>query len=280
MKCLTFRSRYIRDILGAIAVALIANQPVEGADITIAAPGTGRSGNVSALEPFALEDLMVPSMRYQQVYHASEFTREIPQGGFINALWFVVDQNGRGGGAGYPAVQIDMAVTLREPDQLSTVFSENIGSSDATVYPQGSLEIGFPAPGSLITQPIVLQNPYFYHPDTGNLLLDIRIFSQTLPPHSPNDTAGPMDAEDNLFGPDSVSRVFAYDVNATSGMTDSIGLVTVFRVTPIPEPSTWAMACVAAALAVYTVRRRKRDNDHRQTTSRPKPTAPLNHSTF
>lgn len=224
------------------------------ADVFYQVPPVGGDGNTHALEPFGLENLNVPSCRYQQVY---SFGDALPGGGTITEIIFRSDRNvGHAFTTLLPDVQINMSLTPRGPDQLSTSFSENLGMREQTVHGRGRLVLSSSGPGIPDTT-IVLQNPYFYNPTEGNLLLEVLNFSQTPFPPDPMNQAGPLDAENNAFGPDTVSRVFAYNANATSGIADSIGLVTFFRITPIPEPSTIALGIVSlCVLAVWRLRRK------------------------
>lgn len=205
------------------------------ADLFYQSPFGASPGNTYALEPFALAQLHAPSCRYQQVYGASDFAG-LPQGGTISEIIFRADEIFGRPSLSVFDMQFILSVTPRGPDALSLNFSENKGIHERTIY-QGRL-----APGS--DPRIVLQNPYPYNPAEGNLLLEILNFSQVFMPSDPQWEMGPLDAEDRLG--DTVSRIFAYDVNAASGIADSIGLVTFFRVTPIPEPSTMALISLAA----------------------------------
>lgn len=228
---------------------------VAAAEIFIAAPGVG-TGTTNSIPPFAFEETGASSVRYQQVYSASEFRNELPEGGTISGLSFITDQRlGRAFHTGWPSVQINLSVTPRGPDSLSPVFAENIGGNLLTVR-QGGMALSATGPLSA-TSRIEFQTPYFYNPSTGNLLLDIRIFEPPDLPPDPRNRASPMWAADNPFGPDTVSRVFAYDVNAISGTADSVGLVTHFAVTPVPEPSTAALAVVSVCVFALWRRRKK-----------------------
>jgi PEP-CTERM motif-containing protein len=228
----------------------------KAAEIFIDAPGLGGPGNTSALQPFAFEQAGATSIRYQQVYSASEFRNELPQGGFISALIFASDyETGRNFITGWPSVQIDLSVAQRGADELSSVFADNVGADALTVYPNGPLSLTGTAQGT--TSRISFQNPYFYDPAQGNLLLEIRIFSPSGFPNDPFRRAGPLEAYDNILGSDTVSRVFAYDANATSGIADSIGLLTIFVATPVPEPSTTALTVLAISVfGSWLIRRR------------------------
>ena len=98
--------------------------------------------------------------------------------------------------------------------------------------------------------------PFYYDPSQGNLLLDIRNFgggstSWGVPPFF-----GPayVDAVNELG--DRVSSVFANDVNALSGTTSTLGLVTRIGITPVPEPGP--LTLLLAGLAVFGVVARQR----------------------
>ena len=54
-----------------------------------------------------------------------------------------------------------------------------------------------------------------------------------------------MDARD-VMG-DTISRVWAGDVNALSGTADTVGLTMLITFVPVPEPSTWALLLSGAA---------------------------------
>lgn len=226
-------------------------------------PYGGVFGNTYALEPFAFEELGASSIRYQQVYSASEFGSLLPAGGgIISGVRFGSDDIwGRAFTTGWTNVHLSFALTTQGPDDLSLVFAENIGAGFQTVSGPGGLGLSSPGAGSS-TFPIEFQSPYLYNPADGNLLMEIRIFSPSGLPNDPFSRAGPLDAHNNLLSvPDSVSRVFAYDANALSGTADSIGLTTVFTVTPIPEPSTMSLLFLAIGV-VAAWSWRKQMNTH------------------
>src|SRR5258706_8178409 len=80
------------------------------ASFTIAMPFAGAdSPSNYTREPFALEELGVPSCRYQQVYSASEFSALNGRRAYISWIAFRSDSTfGRGFGAGLPSVEILM----------------------------------------------------------------------------------------------------------------------------------------------------------------------------
>lgn len=183
--------------------------------------------------PFTFSDDGITSRRYQQVYDASQFASIGSQGGYIDQLWFRADMVAFGGNASdfLDSVQINLGVTPRSPDSLSAVFSENIGTVYATVYGPSPLTIATQIGWTIIP----LTQPFLYVPADGNLLLDIRTIDATPYPFA----ARTLDGEDTVG--DSISAVFASDVNATTGVVSTRALVTLFRVEPIPEPGTWGL---------------------------------------
>lgn len=188
-----------------------------------------------AREPFALNELNLTSCRYQQVYDAARFAAirpdggALPDGGTITQLVFLVDNEfPHGFNTVFPDIQVDFSVTPRSPDNLSTNFSDNLGTNTVVVFPRGRLTM-LSSGGSGI---IPLGVPFFYNPAQGNLLLDVRIFLPN--PQNPSGNPSVFDAR-NTQG-DSVSRVFAPDVNSPTGVADTMGLKTIFKVIPPATP--------------------------------------------
>ena len=90
-----------------------------------------------------------------------------------------------------PSVQVNLSTTTRGPDQLSSMFSENVGANDTVVY-SGQLNtdlIGgkYGGPTSWDFEIYPLAKAFLYNPDAGNLLLDVRIFQG-----NPTNLAGPI----------------------------------------------------------------------------------------
>jgi len=128
-------------------------------------------------------------------------------------------------------VEILMGITQRNPDGLSTTFADNSDGGMTTVYPRSPLGFGAGGRGSLAS--IILQAPFLYDPNAGNLLLEVRNYERIPPPYQPVFVSGPLDAWE--ISGDAVSRVYAYDVNATNGVADTLGLTTYLVVTPVPK---------------------------------------------
>lgn len=195
------------------------------------------------------------SVRYQQVYDASQFSIFGSEGARITQIQFRVDHTAIGFLTTLPSIRIDMSTTTRAPDGLSTIFAENIGVDNLTVFPAGPLSIrsvGAAGPG---TWDIVIpfRNPFVYRPSAGNLLLDIRNFDG-------RSTA----VFDGPFAQgDPVSIVYAYtgddsgNVNSPSGIANTFGLATLFEYTPIPEPATLYLLAIGVGAATVLCRRRK-----------------------
>jgi hypothetical protein len=195
-------------------------------------------GNAGNYLPFHSEE-WTNHMRYQQVYEASQFgVLSLPA--HITHIAFRPDADGGDAfNSTIQDMQINLSTTLIAPDNLSLTFADNVGVDDSVVY-SGSLSLssgdtgGPPRDFDII---ISLQNPFLYDPGAGNVLLDIRIYT-------PASTTG-FDAVDPVG--DSVSRVFAWDVNSPMGdISDSAGLVTQFTAQPIPEPATLVLLAAGA----------------------------------
>ena len=182
-------------------------------------------------------DGFLGSMRYQQVFAASQFSTISNGGGLIRAIEFRIDGHCRfGGGQTVPSLQINLSTTSRGSDSLNPVFAKNVGLNDAIVRGPSSLTMGGACfPGKMpqfFDLVIKFDSPFFYNSTVGNLLLDIRNYS------GPNDDGSQLalDAHD-LIG-DSISSIFAFEVNATSAFeTRSVGFVTRFEIIPVPNLS-------------------------------------------
>jgi hypothetical protein len=212
---------------------------------TIVGPNANANveGNSSTRDPFTSS-----SFRFQQVFSASQFGLAPFM---INSIAFRIDGASSGDVLyAFTGSTIQFSTTTRTPDNLSPVFADNIGSDMTTVRNGGIAFGGTYQPGAN-PQPFGQSSsvvPFFYNPAQGNLLLDIYgAGGITLFP-------GALDA--HLVSGDSVSRVFAASDLASSGVADSLGFVTRFGVTAVPEPSTWALLILGFAMLLR--RRRTR----------------------
>lgn len=156
--------------------------------------------------------------RMQEVYQASEFsTGPI----LITGFYWRPTANPQ---YGFPFHTIDrdfqlrLSTTSRQPDQLSSVFAENIGRDEQVVF-KGPLAISSrfqDAAGGTKKFDIYvhLKHPFFYDPAKGNLLMDIRNFQAS--------TAAFV-SEYGLNG-DGGSRAVALDPNATTASFTDTGI--------------------------------------------------------
>jgi len=181
--------------------------------------------------------------RFQQVYASSLFSSRMPpEGGLIRQLLLREDEGlGRGTHNTIPNIQLDFSTTLRAPDGLSPIFAENVGIDRLTVLgPEAVFISSFPGGYVLFD---FRDNPFYYNPANGNLLVDFRI-NQGIRPGLP--PVAILDAFDTAG--DALSSLYSPDVNAPGGQASSLGLTAVFIYYPVPEPSTLALLAVGLAL--------------------------------
>jgi hypothetical protein len=195
------------------------------------------------------------SLRYQQVYGAADFSTISAGGGMITSIAFgFADPAARGGGVSN--IQINLSTTFKAVDGLSTTFAQNVGNDDKQVFGPRAIEwytnTGFAAH-------FELASPFFYDPKKGNLLMDMRVFQSGFPYMGMGTMA--MWASD--FVTDNASRVSSFNVNDATGSADTIALVTQFNVSPIPEPSTWAMLLLGAPAIFFAVYRKNKNINKR-----------------
>jgi hypothetical protein len=249
----------LRHLLPVIlAFTLGQGLPNRAHGATVVAPGVDASieGDVENAFPFEAVQYGVATQRYQQVYGASAFASF---GGpeLITQIAFRPDaSDGSAFTSTLANVRIDLSTTNAAVDGLSTTFANNVGANDATVY-SGSLTLSSadtgPAGGPKAFDIVInLTTPFLYDPSKGNLLLDVRNFGGSTGPLTYFDA-------DNTFG-DATSRVYTFSggVNAATadGGTDSLGLVTQFTATAVPEPGTALFGFALVGVAGISRRRR------------------------
>jgi|SRR5689334_10217447 len=207
------------------------------------------NGN-SALAPF---DSALPE-RFQQVYSSSAFNIvEGAGGGIIDAISFRVDASlGHPFIATIPNLQLNLSTTTRAPDELSSLFDENVGLNDTVVINPGEIRISSNGGGGFTSFDLyfTLNTPFRYNPADGNLLMDFRIYQGIK--SSGTWSANPVAVLDgfNVIG-DSVSTVYGYgSTMPSSGQVGSFGLATLFSVEPVPEPSTVALLVLSLGAVV------------------------------
>jgi hypothetical protein len=244
------RLTLVSAILGFMFLGLGTLNEIQAAVITVPNQFVAQEGNSNNAVPFTF------SSRYQQVYANSAFSSIVgPE--LITEILFRPDaQFGAAFSATIPNIIISLSTTQFAPDGLSPVFANNIGPDNTVAY-SGPLTLS-----SMFTGPsggpknfdiaITLQSPFIYNPTQGNLLLDVKDFTN-------NFFVIPVfDAED-VVG-DSISRIWNdIDVNADVGFfgngnpndfANSLGLVTQFVFSSIPEPSSLALLGIALLYSI------------------------------
>jgi len=215
---------------GAALVALgIAGKEAQAASLVVPNNLAAKEGNFQ--EGFIAE---APS-RLQQVYAASQLGFQPLQ---ISQIAF------RPNGANPTPfdfqignIQVNLSTTEKNVDALSSNFADNIGADNTQVF-SGTLTAGSANIGSVGSPKnfdifINFTNSFVYNPKHGNLLLELKKFT--------NETTGDtFDAEFSIG--DAVSSIIAVgDANAAVAnpqFNTTLGLVTQFTVTPVPEPSS------------------------------------------
>jgi len=237
-------------IFGIIITALLGQVAVAG---IIVVPDTqiNVEGNSENVFPYGAGGGVVPTQRYQQVFAASQFS-SLTAPVSITEIAFRPDAVQGPFSLTIPNIQMSLSTTNAAPDGLSDTFANNIGPNDCVVF-SGSLflssaSIGPPGGPKIFDIVIMFQTPFTYDPSVGNLLLDVRRYTD------PSATVF-FDYVDSVG--DSVSRVYTNQnipagVNSPSGVVHTGGLVTQFTFTPVPEPSSLALSglMVAGLLAV------------------------------
>src|SRR5947199_10878 len=136
--CYQFRSERIMNwiLLSFELLALLSCGKAQNAVSVVSPAGLAtQDGNTNTWYPF-----FPNSIRYQQVYSASEFSVLTNfGGGWILGILFRGDRYAWA--VTFPSVQFNFSTTARGPDNLSSVFAENVGADDAVVF-KGSLYAG------------------------------------------------------------------------------------------------------------------------------------------
>ena len=237
----------IPGLFAASSLFLLVSAPPVRADV-IVVPSTLATveGNDNNLGPFFNN-----SVRYQQVYSASQFPSSSgplmitqiafrPDGSLTDPSLILI----------FNSVRIDLSTTSSTPSTLSTTFANNVGPDNMTVF-DSFVFVNAPVTGPsggpkgfTVTFPI---SPFIYNPSAGNLLLDVRAIE------SGGGISAPFDAQSNS---PFTAHVDAPSISATSGSSFADGLVTQFQfqVTPVPEPSTLVLASLAALLLIVSAR--------------------------
>ena len=207
----------------------------------------------NAIYPFFIDD--TESMRYQQVYRASDFYGIGIDGGNITGIGFLYGTFSMTA-SGLSNLEIILSTTSKTPDHLSEIFEENIGQDQTTVYGPGEL-LFVNAPGlDLIA--ITLDQPFYYNPFSGrNLLMEIKNAKGNAPSPDP-----PMFGSIGIYisNEDSSSSIATMNINGTTAdIISSHAIATHFTMIPIPEPGVfWILIMGLAVIGVGRLYRKRR----------------------
>ena len=195
---------------------------------------------------FLTGDQRAASVRYQQVFAASQFsgTKRITEIAFRpDAI------RGSAFSTTLSNTRISLSTTSKAPDGLSATFVSNIGGDETVVY-SGDLALSstnIAGPGGTRAFDILisLSTPFDYNPNLGNLLFDFQRDASQLDPLGVS-----FDAQDQMG--DSISRAFGSRSSTVAEYgVDTTGLVV--RFTTVPEPvSLWMFG-----LALITIDSRR-----------------------
>jgi hypothetical protein len=216
----------------AVALALMIITPATAGVIIAPTDDAATEGDLYNAFPF---DFF--SMRYQQVYNASQFG-SIPLN--ISGVAFRPDaQFGSTFSQTFPNVVIKLSTTQGTVGGLSDTFATNEGADLTTVF-QGALTLtsSFSGPANGPKNFDVLINfgtNFTYNPADGNLLLEVQNYGATL-----NGNIY-LDAVHDSPETSRVYTIFGNDADTAVGESDSPytdGLVTEFvtGATDVPEP--------------------------------------------
>lgn len=220
-----------------------------GAPVVIVAPNSllDTEGNSNNVEPFNSPI----ARRYQQVFDSSQFDAISGQIRILQIAFRADTRFDTSFTATNNSVEIALSTTTRGPDNLSSVFADNIGFNETMVFSGpltiSHIESGAPQEPQDFNIVIGLHAPFDYDPALGHLLMDF-----TMSGLGTQINGFGYDAE-NTIG-DATSRVrSATDVNSPNGLVDSIGLVTQFTAVAVPEPSGMSIALIGIVL--FSLRR-------------------------
>jgi hypothetical protein len=206
---------------------------------TIVAPNdlANTYGGAPNVAPFDIGNLHISSMRYQQMYDASQFGTIVTGGEYITQIAFraaVIDNDFSDT---LQSIQFDLSTTANT--DLSSTFADNVGIDDTTVF-NGSWSFssaGGAAGASVFDIVLNLTTPFFYNPANGNLVLDVRNF----------DGGYSAYFDDSYLAGEGISRVWSRDVSVSTAVgSDVEGLVTQFTFSPVPEPSSLVLITICS----------------------------------
>ncbi len=237
-----------RAVAAGVALACATPFAAVSAPVSIVAPNAqaGTAGEVGNFFPFFRNS----SLRYQQVFEASEFSA-LTGPATLTGIAFRCDDIKCGAFSEDVSATISFSTTSASADGLSSSFADNVGG-DETVVKTGSFTLssaGISGSPSAFDIVIDVDDTFDYDPGAGNLLMEVQMAA------SPGNIGILFDAQ--VTTGDATSRVFA-TAGGAAGTTDTLGLVTQFTfddVAAIPVPPALPMLGAGIA-AIAFVRRR------------------------
>lgn len=179
--------------------------------------------------PFLIPSSAFPSVRYQQIYGASDFTR-LGSPVQISDLSFARVPGSPGIDVNLQSIEVRLSTTTSPVDHPSSTFAQNVGADEKVVF-SGALHFFENGASTLYNIHLPLTTPFVYNPSAGNLLMEVRNFA---PISSGNySLAGKLE-----FG-DTVALVFAGSATSATGNFSPAGMFTSFTVAAVPEPSSF-----------------------------------------
>jgi len=208
-------------------------------------------GNSSSSGPFLLN-----GATFQQVYSASEFPSLGAPIAIITGVSFRLDSpTGQRLSGVWPSIAIYLGTTDRSPDNLSPNMNDNTGPATSVgggriFLGRATYDPGIAPQGFDILIPF--SQPYFYAPSQGNLsMLMFGISGEQIVS---------LDAEATVG--DGIGSVFG-EGSTLSGTPSTLGLITRFDITPIPEPLTSSLTLIAFLVSLGVAKLRAMTNRSR-----------------
>jgi hypothetical protein len=182
-----------------------------------------------------------------QVFDASHFASLGGLNGRIDSVAFRIDAGTNQTFNGiWPGLAVGLATTTRSSDSLSPVYTDNFGPDGMSLF-SGSLLIRATNSGvspRMFEILVQFTQPFFYDPSKGNLSLIVAASSGSLNLllDAQND---PADGIGRVYGPQ----------GQNFGTVDSMGFITRFGITPVPEPTTIPLFLLGFATFGWFMRR-------------------------
>jgi len=189
-----------------------------------------------------------------QVYSASEFSSVGAPLLRIDGVTFRLE-SGSPNRIGNFYTTLVIGTTSRSPDSLSPIFDENLGSDSITVKMGywGFVSLDTTSSPRPFDLHIDFSSPFYYIPSRGNLALGIIAAPGISGPGTGRELI--LDAQNTPN--DGIGRAFGGQ-NLSVGTVDTLGLVTRFDITPIPEPRTVTLSAIVLLVILAVKQRRAR----------------------